>query len=248
MRVWLEQARANSTSAVGGSSTRGRRIRSRLTQRSYERRTDRGARALARTLQKHAGSTLPTSKEAMVANRSRTSRSGQSAGAYSFGPAHPSLRGGPRQVSGPVARAVDPHARAPRGERPGSEPVVPAHVADRRILAASVTQSLAKRRYGDALSSILRLVMLEPGEPRWHQKYGEVLRTLGRAQEAAAAYRRAARRYEAMALPARASAALRVAEGLEGASSSSTAPTSSDRLRTQPLPSAEDRITARPPA
>lgn len=183
----------------------------------------------------------------MVPNRSRASRSSQSAGAYSFGPAHPPLARVTRQVSGPVAKDVDPRSRA-RGERSESAPVVPARVADRRLLAESVTQSLAKRRYGDALASILRLVMLDPTEPRWHQKYGEVLRTLGRDQEAAAAYRRAARRYEAMALHVRASAALRVAETLEGVSSSSlTVPISTDRNRSEPILRAEDRITVRPP-
>lgn len=180
----------------------------------------------------------------MVPSRSRTNHSGQSAGAYSFGPAQ-------RQTSGPVAKAVDPRAEVPRAERAESAPVMHNRVPDRRsILSEGVTQSLAQRRYSDALACIMRLVTLEPAEPRWHQKYGEVLRTLGRKKEAAAAYRRAARRYEALALPTRASALLRVAEMLDGGSASTPpARTSSDRHPTHPvapLPPADERVTVRP--
>jgi len=90
--------------------------------------------------------------------------------------------------------------------------------------------------------------MLEPTEPRWHQKYGEVLRTLGRNAEAAAAYRRVARRYEALALPARASAALRVADLLDGQDSSDRVEQlESAHLATRPIPSPYERVTARPP-
>ena len=126
---------------------------------------------------------------------------------------------------------------APQRERQVSGPVARNHVPDKRsILSDAVTQSIAKRRYDDALANIMRLVALEPAEPRWHQKYGEVLRTLGRHKEAAAAYRRAAARYDVMALPARASALLRVAETLEGGSASAP-PTriSTDRLRVTPF-------------
>jgi len=167
----------------------------------------------------------------MVPSRSRTNHSSQSPGAYSFGPAQRSLRVGPRAVSGPVSKAV------------------PIRVAQRRsVLADDVAQHLAKRRYAGALTSILRLVMLDPTEPRWHQKYGEVLRTLGRNREAAAAYRRAARRYDALALPARASAALRVAESLEGASAATpTVPIGSDRNPTQAALPPEECVTLRPP-
>jgi len=184
----------------------------------------------------------------MVPSRSHSNHSGQSAGAYSFGPAQ-------RQVSGPVAKVViDPRAQTAPGERAQSGPVLRNRVPDKRsILSDGVTQSLAQRRYSDALACIMRLVMLEPAEPRWHQKYGEVLRTLGRKKEAAAAYRRAARRYEAMALPTRASALLRVAEMLDGVSASTPpARTSSDRHPTQPvmpvvsLPPSDERVTVRP--
>jgi tetratricopeptide (TPR) repeat protein len=176
----------------------------------------------------------------MLPNRSHANRSEQSAGAYRFGPA-------PRQVSGTIA--IDPRARPPLRERQASGPVARNRAADKRsALSDALTQSIARRRYGDALACIMQLATLEPAEPRWHQKYGEVLRTLGRTKEAAAAYRRAARRYEAMALPARASALSRVAEQLEGASAPTPpARTSTDRLRLQPFVPTEDRVTVRPP-
>jgi tetratricopeptide (TPR) repeat protein len=138
---------------------------------------------------------------------------------------------------------------APQRERQVSGPVARNHVPDKRsILSDAVTQSIAKRRYDDALGCIMKLVALEPAEPRWHQKYGEVLRTLGRHKEAAAAYRRAASRYELTALPARASALLRVAETLEGGSAS-TPPTrvSTDRLRATPFVPADESATGSTP-
>jgi hypothetical protein len=180
----------------------------------------------------------------MFANRQRTSDPARSGGAYSFGPDGQPRRA--RQVSGSVAKV-----------NPG-RPTERDRLSERRSeLADDVTQLLAKRRYADALASIQRLVMLDPTDPRWHQKHGEVLRTLGRNREAAAAYRVAARRYEALALPARSSAAYRVAESLEGVTSTppsapvsapvSARPTSTDRQPSQPLLPIEDRITARPP-
>jgi hypothetical protein len=155
----------------------------------------------------------------MTPQRSRINRSERTGGAY-------------RQHSGTIARRA-------QDMRQGN----------RSALSDALTRALAARRYGEAMTRILNLIELEPHEPRWHQKYGEVLRTLGRNREAAAAYRRAARRYEALALPVRASAALRVADGLDGGDSSpQIAPRSSDRVPSTPavvLP--EERITERPP-
>jgi predicted Zn-dependent protease len=76
--------------------------------------------------------------------------------------------------------------------------------------------AMNERRYGDALNHILGLVALEPNDPRWPHKYGDVLRSLRRNNEAAAAYRRAARRYEAAGFPVRATAMMRLAGELEG--------------------------------
>lgn len=76
--------------------------------------------------------------------------------------------------------------------------------------------AMNERRYGDALNHILGLVALEPNDPRWPHKYGDVLRSLRRDGEAAAAYRRAARRYEAAGFPVRATAMMRLAGELAG--------------------------------
>jgi Flp pilus assembly protein TadD len=173
----------------------------------------------------------------MAPTRSKTQRGAPSAGSYSHAREPVSLRvAHDRTVSG----AVPTRARASQS---GEDP----RVAHRRSgLAGEVTRALAERRYADALGTILKLVMLDPCEPRWHQKYGEVLRTLGRGAEAAAAYRRAARRYEALALPARANALLRVADTLDGASPSSGA-SSTDRQATVPITDPVGRATRRPP-
>jgi len=78
--------------------------------------------------------------------------------------------------------------------------------------------SMNERRYSDALNHILGLISLDPADPRWPHKYGDVLRSLRRTDEAAAAYRRAARRYEAAGFPVRATAMLRLAGQLMGES------------------------------
>jgi hypothetical protein len=147
----------------------------------------------------------------------------------------------PSRVSSPGAYSfVHP------GRVSGSRPVSKASGPDRRtILCEGVAQSLSARRYEDALVWIRKLVMLDPHEPRWHQKNGEVLRTLARSREAAAAYRSASRCYRAAGLHARASAAQRVADSLDG-NVSTPISDSSDRIRIQPYLPPEERVTARP--
>jgi hypothetical protein len=86
----------------------------------------------------------------------------------------------------------------------------------RELLRESLQQSLTERRYHDALNHILGLISLDPSDPRWPHKYGDVLRSLRRNHEAAAAYRRAARRYEAAGFPVRANAMLRLSDELDG--------------------------------
>jgi hypothetical protein len=160
----------------------------------------------------------------------RSVRESRPGGAYSHS-FSASLRGrGERQISGTISKRPAP--RAP---------------SKRDALVDASTQALAARRYGDALNHIMGLVTLEPSEARWHQKYGEVLHTLGRNREAAAAYRRAARRYEVQALPARANAALRVAETLEGRAPTLSQRILSDRQATRPILRAVERPTSRPP-
>ncbi len=159
----------------------------------------------------------------MFSNRSRTNRA-EHAGAPARG----------RQHSGTVPKQADPDREARCA-----------------ALADQVMRAIAGRRYGDATTRLLDLIAMEPDEPRWHQKYGEVLRTLGRNREAAAAYRRAARRYEVHGLPVRASAALRVADTLDGVPSTTPAvQRTSDRNATRPVLQSEDNSTAgtvRPP-
>lgn len=97
---------------------------------------------------------------------------------------------------------------------------VPAPIASpkqqRDELRDALQVAMNERRYNDALSHILGLVALDPNDPRWPHKYGDVLRSVRRNNEAAAAYRRAARRYEAAGFPVRATAMMRLAYELEG--------------------------------
>jgi len=104
-----------------------------------------------------------------------------------------------------------------RSKRP-TAPKQPLSVNEHReLLRESLQHSLTERRYHDALNHILGLISLDPSDPRWPHKYGDVLRSLRRNTEAAAAYRRAARRYEAAGFPVRANAMLRLSEELDGA-------------------------------
>ena len=86
----------------------------------------------------------------------------------------------------------------------------------REDLRDALQVAMNERRYSDALNHILGLVAQDPHDPRWPHKYGDVLRSLRRNNEAAAAYRRAAHRYEAAGFPVRATAMLRLAHELEG--------------------------------
>jgi len=90
----------------------------------------------------------------------------------------------------------------------------------REDLRDALQVAMNERRYSDALNHILGLVAQDPHDPRWPHKYGDVLRSLRRTDEAAAAYRRAARRYEAAGFPVRATAMLRLAGQLMGESGS----------------------------
>jgi len=83
-------------------------------------------------------------------------------------------------------------------------------------LIDALTRALAARRYDAALERVVELLERDPDEARWHEQNGELLRMLDRAPEAAAAYREAARRYDAQGLSQRASSLRRVAELLAG--------------------------------
>jgi hypothetical protein len=99
---------------------------------------------------------------------------------------------------------------------PAAEPVATSPKQQRDELRDALQLAMNERRYGDALNHILGLVALDPNDPRWPHKYGDVLRSLRRNNEAAAAYRRAARRYEAAGFPVRATAMMRLSFELEG--------------------------------
>ena len=101
----------------------------------------------------------------------------------------------------------------------------------RSALVDALQRTLAVRRHADALELALDLIALEPDEPRWHQKHGDVLRLLDREPEAALAYRHAAERYTRKGLAAHAGALYRVADMLEGTVPTAQAVQLSDHKR-----------------
>jgi hypothetical protein len=89
---------------------------------------------------------------------------------------------------------------------------------NRQQLKDELQQAMVSRRYNHALDHIMCLEALEPTDPRWPHKHGDLLRSLGRLTEAAAAYRRAARRYDALGFPVRSVAMITLARELGGIS------------------------------
>jgi hypothetical protein len=89
---------------------------------------------------------------------------------------------------------------------------------NRQHLKDELQAAMVARRYNHALEHIMCLEALEPTDPRWAHKHGDLLRTLGRLTEAAAAYRRAARRYDALGFPVRSAAMITLARELGGIS------------------------------
>lgn len=81
-------------------------------------------------------------------------------------------------------------------------------------LRQALTTALQERRHLDALGLIARLEAMEPDEPRWPHKRGDVLRAAGKRGDAAAAYRRAAVRYNGRGFPAREAAMINLAQQL----------------------------------
>lgn len=122
--------------------------------------------------------------------------------------ARPSLR--PRSAS---SRPTSP----PNGRVAGGRQAELSNEAEakRELHKDALQQALATRRHSDALQNITSLIALDPSDPRWPHKYGDVLRSMGRPDEAAAAYRRAARRYELFGFPLRAQALVRLAGELD---------------------------------
>lgn len=93
----------------------------------------------------------------------------------------------------------------------------PAYGADIRRLRESFTRSVAQRQLEHAFRLAAQLEALEPAEPRWPHKRGDLLRNFGKPAEAAQAYRRAARLYDDQNLGARGKAMRTLARTLAGA-------------------------------
>jgi Flp pilus assembly protein TadD len=129
-------------------------------------------------------------------------------------PERPSGAYGVRRASRPssarISRARDAREEAKRNAD-AQHPVADPRDAAKEALAGA----LHMRRHEEALQQIQTLMALDPSDPRWPHKYGDVLRSLGRRTEAAAAFRRAARRYEIFGFPLRAQAMVRLACELE---------------------------------
>jgi hypothetical protein len=89
---------------------------------------------------------------------------------------------------------------------------------DRQRIKDELQDAMVSRRYTHALEHLMCLEALEATDARWPHKLGDLLRTLNRLNEAAAAYRRAGRRYEALGFPVRAAAMLTLARELGGIS------------------------------
>lgn len=83
---------------------------------------------------------------------------------------------------------------------------------DRRVhaLREAWEEAIGKDRPRDALAALEGLELLEPDEARWAHRKGEVLRRLGRAREAEAAFVRAVDRYAAQGFLTRAAALAKV--------------------------------------
>jgi hypothetical protein len=90
-------------------------------------------------------------------------------------------------------------------------------------MRAPLTAALARGDHARALGLIRQLETLDPGDPRWPQKCGDVLRTQGCLDEAASAYRRAAECYERQGFGSRSNAMRHLARSLAGQSEDLTA-------------------------
>ena len=83
-----------------------------------------------------------------------------------------------------------------------------------RKLRDKLNQALRKERRGEALSYYEALQVVEPNEPRWPHRKGDLLKRLGRRQEAVEAYERAADLYAHQGFEARAAAMAKVVMGI----------------------------------
>jgi hypothetical protein len=84
-------------------------------------------------------------------------------------------------------------------------------VRELRVRLEKLTAASSRRA---ALEVLAQLETLDPDEPRWPHKRGDVLLTLGQPAQAAEAYHAAADRYAAQGFPPRAAAIRQHAERL----------------------------------
>ena len=83
-----------------------------------------------------------------------------------------------------------------------------------RELRDKLNQALRKERLGEALRQYEALQMLERNEPRWPHRKGDLLKRLGRPEEAVEAYERAVDLYAQQGFVARAAAMAKVVLGI----------------------------------
>jgi CRP-like cAMP-binding protein len=83
-----------------------------------------------------------------------------------------------------------------------------------RKLRNKLNHALRKERLGEALAHYTALEMVEPKEPRWPHRKGDLLKRLGRRQEAVEAYERAVDLYAQQGFVARAAAMAKVVLGI----------------------------------
>jgi predicted Zn-dependent protease len=100
-----------------------------------------------------------------------------------------------------------------KSERPSARSKPPVE-RDSAALKKALSAALARRDHARALELIARLEALEPGDPRWPHKCGDLLRREGRVRDAASAYRRAAERYEGQGFDTRSRAIRHLARSL----------------------------------
>jgi hypothetical protein len=84
----------------------------------------------------------------------------------------------------------------------------------RRLRAQLLTKLELLVRAGrrrEALPVVIALARLEPGEPRWPRRYGDLMRSIGRPAAAARAYVAAGRRYSIQGFAPRAAAMTKLA-------------------------------------
>lgn len=84
-----------------------------------------------------------------------------------------------------------------------------------RQLRGNLQRALEKERHGEALRIYEALEIVEPSEPRWPHRKGDLLKRLGRKHAAVSAYETAVDLYAALGFVARAAAMAKVVMGVD---------------------------------